>query len=97
MAICQMAFQFYFYPTVGPPRGKFTHLAMFRMGLAIYLPCYVLFPFLRNFITSTDVTVMSGMILFASLRWLANVTAFTAVTICEYLQNFVSVHDRARN
>ncbi|KAK0556466.1 hypothetical protein OC846_001163 [Tilletia horrida] len=81
MAICQMAFQFHFYPTVGPPRGKFTHLTMFRMGLAIYLPCYTLFPFLRNFITSTDVTVMSGMILFASLRWLANVTAFTAVTV----------------
>jgi len=81
MAVCQMVFQFHFYPTVGPPRGKYTHLTMFRFGLALYLPCYTLFPWLRNFITSTDITVMSGMILFASLRWLANVTAFTAVTV----------------
>ncbi|KAE8258707.1 hypothetical protein A4X13_0g1509 [Tilletia indica] len=81
MAVCQMVFQFQFYPTVGPPRGKYTHLTMFRMGLALYLPVYTLFPWLRNFITSTDATVMSGMIFFASLRWLANVTAFTAVTV----------------
>ncbi|CAD6887054.1 unnamed protein product [Tilletia controversa] len=81
MAVCQMVFQFQVYPTVGPPRGKCTHLTMFRMGLALYLPVYTLFPFLRNFLSSTDATVMSGMIFFASLRWLANVTAFTAVTV----------------
>ncbi|KAK0536209.1 hypothetical protein OC835_002107 [Tilletia horrida] len=81
MAVCQMVFQFHVYPSVGPPRGKYTHLAMLRMGLAIYLPCYTLFPWLRGFITSTDITVMSGMILFAALRLLANVTAFTASTV----------------
>lgn len=55
---------------------------MMRIGLAIYLPCYILFPFLRYFLhPSTDATVMTGMILFASVRWLANVTAFTAATV----------------
>lgn len=82
MAFCQMYFQFVFYPKVGPPTGKFSHLAMLRIGLAIYLPTYVLFPFLRNFLhPSTDATVMSAMILFAAFRWLANVTAFTAITV----------------
>ncbi|KAE8258706.1 hypothetical protein A4X13_0g1508 [Tilletia indica] len=81
MAVCQMVCQFRVYPTFGPPHGKYTHLTMLRMGLALYLPVYTLFPWLRNFITSTDATVMSGMIFVASLRLLANVTAFTSITI----------------
>ena len=82
MACCQLVFQFVFYPKVGPPQGNLSHLAMLRLGTAIYLPCYTLFPLLRGLLhPDTDGFVMSGMILFASMRWLANVCAFTAVSV----------------
>ncbi|PWN53900.1 major facilitator superfamily MFS-1 [Violaceomyces palustris] len=82
MACCQLVFQFVFYPKVGPPQGKLSHLAMLRLGTAIYLPCYTLFPLLRSMLhPETDALVMSGMILFASMRWLANICAFTAVSV----------------
>ncbi|SJX64156.1 uncharacterized protein SRS1_14810 [Sporisorium reilianum f. sp. reilianum] len=82
MAFCQLIFQFVFYPRIGPPQGKLSHLAMLRLGTAIYLPCYTLFPLLRGMLhPDTDGFVMGGMILFASLRWLANVCAFTAVSV----------------
>lgn len=82
MAFCQIGFQFYFYPKVGPPQGKFSHLSMMRLGTMLYLPTYTLFPLLRNFLhPETDALVMAGMITFASMRWLANICAFTAVSI----------------
>ncbi|SNX85836.1 uncharacterized protein MEPE_04545 [Melanopsichium pennsylvanicum] len=82
MAFCQLIFQFVFYPKIGPPQGKLSHLAMLRLGTAIYLPCYTLFPLLRGMLhPQTDGFVMGGMIFFASLRWLANVCAFTAVSV----------------
>ncbi|PWY97671.1 hypothetical protein BCV70DRAFT_202612 [Testicularia cyperi] len=82
MAFCQVVFQFVFYPKVGPPQGKFSHLAMLRLGTAIYLPCYTLFPLLRSLLhPETDGFVMTGMIFFASLRWLANICSFTAVSV----------------
>lgn len=81
MAFCQIGFQFYFYPKVGPPQGKFSHLAMMRLGTSLYLG-YILFAFLRAFLhPSTDAIVMTFMILFASVRWLANVCAFTSVSV----------------
>jgi hypothetical protein len=82
MAFCQLIFQFVFYPKVGPPQGNFSHLAMLRLGTAIYLPCYTLFPLLRGMLhPETDGFVMTGMIMFAAMRWLANVCAFTAVSV----------------
>lgn len=55
---------------------------MMRLGTMMYLPVYVLFASLRHFLhPSTDVLVMSAMIVFASLRLLANVCAFTSVSI----------------
>lgn len=82
MALCQLLFQFYAYPSLGPPKGPLTHLAVMRLGLALYLPCYTLFPLLRSFLhPSTDALVMGGMIAIASVRWLANVLSFTAVMV----------------
>lgn len=82
MAFCQIGFQFYFYPKIGPPQGKWSHLAMMRLGTALYLPTYALFPLLRRFLhPQTDAAVMFFMIVFASMRWLANICAFTAVSI----------------
>lgn len=53
-----------------------------RLGTSLYLPTYVLFAYLRKFLhPSTDAIVMTFMIAFASLRWLANVCAFTSVSV----------------
>lgn len=82
MAFCQIGFQFYFYPKIGPPQGQLSHLSMMRLGTLLYLPTYTLFPLLRNFLhPQTDALVMTFMIVFASMRWLANICAFTAVSI----------------
>lgn len=54
---------------------------MMRLGTSLYLG-YILFSFLRAFLhPSTDSIVMTFMILFASVRWLANVCAFTSVSV----------------
>ena len=54
---------------------------MMRLGTSLYLG-YILFTFLRAFLhPSTDAIVMAFMILFASVRWLANVCAFTSVSV----------------
>ncbi|WFD43373.1 hypothetical protein MPSI1_002034 [Malassezia psittaci] len=82
MAVCQLYFQFRLYPNLGPPNGSLSHLAMFQAGLMLYLPCYLLFPFLRTFLLpNTDILVMLAMIAFATLRWLANVVSFTSVMV----------------
>lgn len=82
MTVCQLVFQFHVYPNLGPPNGKLTHLEVMRWGMLLYLPCYLLFPFLRTFLhPSTNVFVMLAMILCAALRWLANILSFTAVMV----------------
>ncbi|KAH9036204.1 hypothetical protein EDB85DRAFT_2143336 [Lactarius pseudohatsudake] len=40
MCLAQIAFQFYLYPNIGPPRGRFSHLAMFRLGTLLFIPGY---------------------------------------------------------
>jgi hypothetical protein len=42
MFFFQLVWNFRFYPSVGPPNGPFTHLAMFRLGLFLYIPVRVL-------------------------------------------------------
>ncbi|PWN40665.1 hypothetical protein IE81DRAFT_293033 [Ceraceosorus guamensis] len=81
MMIAQVVFQFYLYPNVGPPGGKLSHLAMLRLGTSMYIVVYSLFPLLRYFIRDDDALVMTGMVLFAALRWAANICAFTAVAV----------------
>lgn len=53
MCLCQLVYQFYIYPRLGPPLGRFTHLQMFRIGCALYLPAYFSLPILRK-IASPD-------------------------------------------
>ena len=82
MTLCQLLFQFQVYPSLGPPNGSLSHLSVLQTGVLLYLPCYVLFPFLRSFLLpNTDAAVMLGMIVFAALRWLANILSFTSVMV----------------
>lgn len=51
MCLCQLVYQFWLYPRLGPPLGRFSHLQMFRLGCSMYLPSYFALPLLRSFAT----------------------------------------------
>ncbi|GAA5821517.1 hypothetical protein JCM3770_001058 [Rhodotorula araucariae] len=83
MFFFSMVWQFKFYPAVGPPNGSLSHLSMFRLGLILYVPVYLLFPELRGLIIveGEDRLVMLGMIVLSAIRYLANACAYTAVMV----------------
>jgi hypothetical protein len=49
MCLFQLLYQFWLYPRLGPPLGKFSHLQMFRLGCMFYIPSYMALPLLRAF------------------------------------------------
>ncbi|GAA6002187.1 uncharacterized protein JCM10292_000798 [Rhodotorula paludigena] len=83
MFFFSMVWQFKFYPSIGPPGGSLSHLSMFRLGLILYVPVYLLFPELRGLIIVEGEAklVMLGMIVLSAIRYLANACAYTAVMV----------------
>ncbi|GAA5911466.1 uncharacterized protein JCM6883_005765 [Sporobolomyces salmoneus] len=83
MFFFSLVWQFRFYPSVGPPGGPLSHLSMFRLGLFLYVPVYILVPELRALILVEGETklVMIGMTVLTSIRYLANACAYTAVMV----------------
>ncbi|KAJ7598924.1 hypothetical protein C8J56DRAFT_1157982 [Mycena floridula] len=64
MCLVQIAYQFYLYPNIGPPRGRFSHLTMFRMGSLLFIPAYlstVLYQPLASPGNDGNLILMSGM------------------------------------
>ncbi|KAK4689589.1 hypothetical protein P7C73_g509, partial [Tremellales sp. Uapishka_1] len=47
MCLFQLYYQFYLYPRLGPPLGPLSHIQMFRLGSALYIPAYLLLPVLH--------------------------------------------------
>ncbi|KAI0266493.1 hypothetical protein BC834DRAFT_874860 [Gloeopeniophorella convolvens] len=63
MCLAQIAYQFYLYPNIGPPRGRFSHLAMFRLGSLLFIPAYISVTMYRAFASSQgdgSVVLMGG-------------------------------------
>ncbi|GAA5836172.1 hypothetical protein JCM3766R1_001984 [Sporobolomyces carnicolor] len=83
MFFFSLVWQFRFYPAIGPPGGPLSHLSMFRLGLFLYVPVYVLVPELRALIKVEGETklVFLGMVVLTSIRYLANACAYTAVMV----------------
>ncbi|KAK4056045.1 hypothetical protein OIO90_003040 [Microbotryomycetes sp. JL221] len=82
MVFFNTCWQFKFYPFVGPPNGPLSHLAMFRLGLVLYIPVYLLFPELRGLLRENSTGwVMFGMTLLSAIRYLANTCSYTAVMV----------------
>ncbi|GAA6027282.1 hypothetical protein JCM8097_002555 [Rhodosporidiobolus ruineniae] len=83
MFFFQLVWNFRFYPAVGPPNGPLSHLSMFRLGLLLYVPVYLLFPELRGLIIveGEDALVMTGMVVLSAIRYLANACAYTSVMV----------------
>lgn len=60
---------------ISPPRGRFSHLAMFRIGSALFVPAYLVVTLLRPFASASadgNLALMSGMS-FSSLVHAASV------------------------
>lgn len=84
MCLAQIAYQFYLYPNIGPPRGRFSHLAMFRIGSALFVPAYLVVTLLRPFASAEDdgnLLLMTSLALSTALRYCGSTFGYTSVSI----------------
>jgi hypothetical protein len=90
MCVAQIVYQFYLYPNIGPPRGKFSHLAMFRIGSALFIPGYITVVLYRGLAGSSadgSALLMSLLALSTAVRFAGATFAFTSIAV---LLNYMS-------
>ncbi|TFK19579.1 major facilitator superfamily MFS-1 [Coprinopsis marcescibilis] len=84
MCLAQIAYQFYLYPNMGPPRGRFSHLAMFRIGSIIFIPSYLTVTLYRPLASAEDggnALLMMALIFSTALRYCGIVFGYTSISI----------------
>ncbi|KAG2008216.1 major facilitator superfamily transporter [Coprinopsis cinerea AmutBmut pab1-1] len=84
MCLAQIAYQFYLYPNMGPPRGRFSHLAMFRIGSIIFIPSYLTVTLYRPLASAEDggnLLLMCALVLSTALRYCGIVFGYTSISI----------------
>ncbi|KAG2154186.1 uncharacterized protein EDB93DRAFT_1133165 [Suillus bovinus] len=84
MCLAQIVYQFYLYPNIGPPRGRFSHLAMFRLGSLLFIPAYLTVTMYRGFASSNDqgsFILMAALALSTAIRYCGNTFGYTAISI----------------
>jgi len=90
MCLFQIAYQFYLYPNVGPPRGRFSHLAMFRIGSALFVPSYLTVTLYRSLASANDdgsVVLMAALSFSTAIRYCGTTFSYTAISV---LLNYMS-------
>ncbi|TFY76791.1 hypothetical protein EWM64_g7223 [Hericium alpestre] len=90
MCLAQIAYQFYLYPNIGPPRGRFSHLAMFRVGSLLFIPAYVTVVMYRVLASPNDdgnFILMTALAVSTAVRYCGSTFAYTSVSI---LLNYMS-------
>ncbi|GBE81176.1 major facilitator superfamily MFS-1 [Sparassis crispa] len=90
MCLAQIAYQFYLYPNIGPPRGRFSHLAVFRIGSLLFIPSYLSVVLYRPMAGPTgdaDPVLMSALALSTAIRYCGATFTFTSVAV---LLNYMS-------
>ncbi|KAK0436494.1 uncharacterized protein EV420DRAFT_1652492 [Desarmillaria tabescens] len=95
MCIFQIVYQFYLYPNLGqvllPPRGRLSHLAMFRLGSFLFIPSYLTVVLYRGPFASADssgsLVLMTALAISTAVRFCGVTFAFTSVAI---LLNYMS-------
>ncbi|EJD01298.1 major facilitator superfamily MFS-1 [Fomitiporia mediterranea MF3/22] len=90
MSLASIAYQFYLYPNMGPPRGRFSHLAMFRIGSLLYIPAYLTVILYRPLASAEDdgnFFLMAALVFSTALRYAGITFTYTAVAI---LLNYMS-------
>ncbi|KLT39562.1 major facilitator superfamily MFS-1 [Cutaneotrichosporon oleaginosum] len=84
MCVGQLIYQFYLFPRLGPPLGRFSMLQMFRLGCLLYVPGYLLVPLLHPIASPTspgNFITMTSMSLISALRYCGGTFAYTAIMI----------------
>ncbi|KAJ3567286.1 hypothetical protein NP233_g6468 [Leucocoprinus birnbaumii] len=84
MCLAQIAYQFYLYPNLGPPRGRFSHLAMFRVGSILFVPSYLSVVLYRVFASASNdgnFILMTALALSTALRFCGSTFCYTAISI----------------
>ncbi|EGO03767.1 hypothetical protein SERLA73DRAFT_102048 [Serpula lacrymans var. lacrymans S7.3] len=84
MCLAQIIYQFYLYPNIGPPRGRFSHLSMFRLGSLLFIPAYLTVILYRVFASPTDdgnFILMTALALSTAVRYCGNTFGYTSVAI----------------
>ncbi|KAL1743538.1 hypothetical protein HDZ31DRAFT_40687 [Schizophyllum fasciatum] len=84
MCLAQIAYQFVLYPNIGPPRGRFSHLAMFRIGSSLFIPSYLVVVLFRVFASEDDggnFLLMTGLALSMAVRFCGATFGYTAVSV----------------
>ncbi|GJE94855.1 major facilitator superfamily MFS-1 [Phanerochaete sordida] len=90
MCLAQIVYQFYFYPNIGPPRGRFSHLAMFRIGSLLYIPAYLSVVLYRVFASDKDdgnLVLMGALAISTAIRFCGITFSYTAISV---LLNYMS-------
>ncbi|KAH8829191.1 hypothetical protein DL96DRAFT_1597099 [Flagelloscypha sp. PMI_526] len=85
MFLAQIFYQFYLYPNIGPPRGRFSHLAMFRLGSLLFIPGYLTVTLYRIPFASEEedgnFILMAALAISTALRFCGSTFAYTAISI----------------
>ncbi|KAJ7064829.1 hypothetical protein C8F01DRAFT_776471 [Mycena amicta] len=84
MCFAQIVYQFFMYPNIGPPRGPCSHLTMFRLGSALFIPSYLAVIFLRPLASEgedVNTILMLTLGLATAIRFCGSCFAYTAVSI----------------
>ncbi|KAH7887062.1 hypothetical protein F5I97DRAFT_1872838 [Phlebopus sp. FC_14] len=84
MCLFQIVYQFHLYPNIGPPRGRFSHMAMFRLGSLLFIPAYLTVILYRVFASPTDggnFILMTALAVSTTVRYCGSAFAYTAVSI----------------
>ncbi|EMD35508.1 hypothetical protein CERSUDRAFT_157305 [Gelatoporia subvermispora B] len=90
MCLAQIAYQFYLYPNIGPPRGRFSHMAMFRIGSLLFIPSYLSVILYRVFASPTadgNPVLMAALALSTAVRFCGSTFSYTAISV---LLNYMS-------
>ncbi|KAI0642721.1 major facilitator MFS-1 [Trametes meyenii] len=87
MCLAQIAYQFVLYP---PPRGRFSHLSMFRLGSLLFIPSYLSVIMYRVFASPSDdgnLVLMAALALSTAVRFCGSTFSYTAISV---LLNYMS-------
>ncbi|KAL0570734.1 hypothetical protein V5O48_011225 [Marasmius crinis-equi] len=79
MCIFQLFYQFYVYTKIGPPKGPFTHLALFRTSCVLFIVSYLSVALYRGMFSGGN--LMLALIGSTAIRYCGITFAFTAIAI----------------
>ncbi|THU88597.1 hypothetical protein K435DRAFT_307650 [Dendrothele bispora CBS 962.96] len=85
MSFAQIIYQFYLYPHLGPPRGPFSHLTMFRIGSVLFIVGYLSVIFFRKPLATPEGhgtgLLMTALAASMAIRFCGGTFGYTSISI----------------